>query len=311
VKVESLNDAFGANAAGIAAMLIACAMFVIGDSCVKLAGQTLALGEIVFLRSLIALPIIVWLANREGVLSKLPLVIQNPRLQLRSLFEVGSALLFLAGIVRMSYADAIAIQQFVPLAVMAGAALIFGQQVGWRRWSAAAVGLVGVMLVVKPGSGTFNWAALLILGCVVCVAGRDLTTRQLGEAIPTTLIALVSILAVGAGGLLLLPFEVWRTPSIWEWGLVAVAGITSLGGFYWSAEAMRRSEVTVVIPFRYSLIPYGVLSGILVFGERPVATTYLGIAVILAAGLYALHRERLRTREARAAAATAYAKAML
>lgn len=302
MKVESLSDAFGANAAGIVAMLIACAMFVIGDSCVKLAGQTLALGEIIFLRGLIALPFIIWLAARTGTLSQLPQAIRNPRLQLRTLFEVGSALLFLAGIVRMGYADAIAVQQFVPLAVMAGAALIFGEKVGWRRWTAAAVGFIGVMIVVKPGSGTFNWAALLILGCVVCVAGRDLTTRKLGTAVPTAQITLFSITAVGLGGALLLPFETWRMPTAHEWVLVAITGFTSLGGFYWSAEAMRRSDVTVVIPFRYSLIPYGVLSGILVFGEYPDRTTYLGIWIILAAGLYALHRERLRTRQARVAA---------
>ena len=304
MKIESLSDAFGANAAGIAAMLIACAMFVVGDSCVKLAGQTLALGEIIFLRGLIGLPFILWIAAQAGVLPRLPHVFRNPRLLLRTAFEVGSAILFLAGIVRMGYADAIAIQQFVPLAVMAGAALLFGQKIGWRRWTAAAVGFIGVMIVVKPGSGTFNWAALLILGCVVCVAGRDLTTRKLGEAIPTALIALLSISAVGASGLLLLPFETWQMPTPYEWLLIAIAGISSLGGFYWSAEAMRRSDVTVVIPFRYSLIPYGVLSGIMVFGEYPGRTTYLGICIILATGLYALHRERLRTREARALATT-------
>lgn len=296
----SLSDAFGANAPGIIAMLAACALFVVGDSCVKLAGATLPLGEIVFLRGFIALPLIYWVARGAGVLDRLPHVMANRRLQWRTLFEVGSTILFLAGIIRMSYADAIVIQQFVPLAVMAGAAVFLGQKVGWRRWLAAGIGLIGVIVVVRPGTGSFNWAALLILANVLCVAGRDLTTRTLGEAIPTSLVALVSILAVGAGGLLLLPFETWRMPTAHEWLLIIIAGVASTGGFYWVTEALRRSDVTVVIPFRYALIPYGVLSGVVVFGERPDRYTFLGILIILASGLYALHRERLAERARRA-----------
>jgi len=76
--------------------------------------------------------------------------------------------------------------------------------------------------------------------------------------------------------------------------LISIAGFSSIGGFYWVTEALRRGEVAVVMPFRYSLIPYGVLSGIVVFGEWPDGTTLLGSAIVLGAGLYALHRERVR-----------------
>jgi drug/metabolite transporter (DMT)-like permease len=297
--MESLSDAFGSNAAGVAAMLFACAMFVIGDTSVKLAGATLPLGEIVMLRGLIALPIITWVAYATGALPQFASAAGNRRLLIRTLFEVGSTLLFLAGLIRMSYADAIAIQQFVPLAVIAGAAMFFGDKVGWRRWTAAVVGLIGVMIVVRPGAGTFNWPAMMIIGNVVCVAGRDLMTRKLGLAVPTALVALYSIAIVGASGFLLLPFETWRVPTLWEGVLVSVSGISSVGGFYWVAEALRRGDVSAIIPFRYALIPYGVMSGIFIFGEWPDGTTLIGIAIVLGAGLYALHRERVRTQEAR------------
>lgn len=291
----------GGNASGIAFMLIACAMFVAGDSCIKILGRSMDLGEIIFFRSLLALPIVLFIAVRSGVLARLPDAISNPRLQVRTLFEVGSTILFLAGLIRMTYADAIAIQQFVPLAVIAGAAVFLGEPVGWRRWLAALVGLIGVLIVIRPGSGTLNWPAMMVLANVVCVAGRDLITRRIGVGVPTVLVAIMSIGGVGLSGLLLLPFETWRMPSAWEWLLILIAAVTSAGGFYWVTEALRRGDVAVVMPFRYSLIPYGVLSGILVFGEWPDRTTMLGIAIVLGAGLYALNRERIRANEARKA----------
>ena len=280
-------------------MLIACALFVVGDSCIKLVSRDLPLGQIIFLRGLLSAPIVLAMAVRAGILAHLPRVAANPRIQLRTAFEVGSTILFLAGLIRMTYADAIAIQQFVPLAVIAGAAVFLGEKVGWRRWAAAIVGLVGVLIVVRPGSGTLNWPALMIIGNVVCVAGRDLVTRRLGEGVPSLLVVVMSIVCVGLSGLLLLPFEAWRMPGTWELSLILVAAVSSTGGFYWVTEALRSGEVAVVMPFRYALIPFGVLSGLAVFGEWPDLTTLLGITIVLGAGLYALHRERVRTIEAR------------
>lgn len=282
------------NSTGVLYMLCACAMFVIGDSCIKLLGQQLPLGEMLVIRGAFALPIVLAMAARTGDLYRLPEAVKNPRLLLRTAFEIGSTALFLGGLIRMTYADAIAIQQFVPLAVIAGAAIFFGDKVGWRRWLAALVGLIGVLIVVRPGEGSFNWPALMVLANVVCVAGRDLVTRRLGVTMPTLIVAIMSIGCVGASGFLLLPFETWRVPTAWELFLISIAGFSSIGGFYWVTEALRRGEVAVVMPFRYSLIPYGVLSGIVVFGEWPDGTTLLGSAIVLGAGLYALHRERVR-----------------
>src|SRR5436190_1580592 len=102
-------------------MLVACALFVMGDTCIKLLGSKMPLGEIIFLRGAIALPFVLAMAAHAGLLRQLPGLIVDPRLLLRNAFEIGSTILFLAGLIRMAYADAIAIQQFVPLAVMAGA----------------------------------------------------------------------------------------------------------------------------------------------------------------------------------------------
>ena len=298
MRDEGHSHASTSNASGVAAMLVACALFVMGDSCIKLLGKAMPLGEILLLRGVFSLPIVLAMAARNGMLVRLPEAMANPKLQLRTAFEIGSTVLFLAGLIRMSYADAIAIQQFVPLAVIAGAAVFLGEPVGWRRWLAAGIGFLGVMIVMRPGVGALNWPALMILANVVCVAGRDLVTRRLSANVPTLIVAIMSIGSVGLSGLLLLPFEsAWRWPSLWEAFLVAIAGVSSTGGFYWVTEALRRGEVAVIMPFRYALIPYGIIAGIVVFGDWPDGTTLLGSSIVLGAGLYALHRERVRGRE--------------
>jgi drug/metabolite transporter (DMT)-like permease len=133
------------------------------------------------------------------------------------------------------------------------------------------------------------------------VAGRDLITRRLGVDVPTVLVTTLSIGCVGLSGVLLLPFEVWRLPSGWEMLLLAIAAVCSVGGFYWITDALRRGEVAVVMPFRYSLIPFAIVAGIVVFGDWPDAASLIGSAIVLAAGLYAINRERRRPVAARQA----------
>jgi drug/metabolite transporter (DMT)-like permease len=148
--------------------------------------------------------------------------------------------------------------------------------------------------VIRPGAGTLNWPALVMLCCVVSVAARDLVTRRIGAQVPTLLVALLAVFGMAIAGVLMMPFERWVWLGWREIFMIACAAASSTAGFYWVVEALRRGDVAVVIPFRYSLILYGVLSGIIVFGEWPDAATLLGIAIVLGAGLYTFHRERLR-----------------
>ena len=282
------------NVGGIAAMLLACALFVIGDSIFKLLGRTLPLGEMLFVRGLMSLPVIFLMAAYAGALAGLGAAVREPRVLIRALLEIPSTALFFAALIQMRYSDAVAIHQVAPLTVTAGAALFLGQPVGWRRWLAALAGFVGVLVVIRPGAGAFNWPALVMLGAVGAITAREMVARGIGPQIPTVLVALVSIAAVGVAGLLFWPFEHWVPLGIGGSLLIAVAAASSTGGYYWSVEALRRGEVAAVMPFRYSLIPYGVISGIVVFGEWPDLTTLTGIAIVLGAGLYTLHRERVR-----------------
>ena len=284
------------NVGGILAMLLATSMFTICDSTLKVLGRDMPVGEMLFLRGVMSWPIIFFIVVRAGVLARLPAVATDPRILVRTAFEICSTIFFVVGLVHLPFADAIGIQQFAPLAVMAGAAILLREPVGWRRWLAAFAGFVGVMVIVRPGAATLNWPALLVLGCVACLVGRDLVTRRLRPDTPSVLVATMSIVFVGLSGLLLAPFETWVVPTPWQMTLVGIAAVSSIFGFYWIVEALRRGEVSVVMPFRYSLIPFSVFSSIVVFGQWPDATTFIGMAIVLAAGLYAVHRERIRLR---------------
>ena len=277
-------------------MLIASGCFVVGDTLVKVLGRELPVGEIIFVRGAFGSAVVLAMAARAGSLAHIKSA-ARPLLAWRSLSEAGSTCLFFLGLMQLSYADAAAIVQFAPLAVTAGAALFLAEPVGWRRWLAAVAGLIGVLLIVRPGTSAFSFAALLVVGCVVCLTARDLITRQIGVAIPALLVALASIAMVGLAGLAMMPFETWRTPTAGAWLLLVCATGSSVAGFYWMVVAMRSGEMAVVSPFRYAAMPFAVASSIMVFGDWPDAIALTGILIVMAAGLYTFHREQVRARE--------------
>lgn len=200
---------------------------------------------------------------------------------------------------RLPFADASAIAQFVPLGVTAAAAIFLGEPVGWRRWLATFVGFIGVMIIIKPGTSAFDPAALWILASLFFVVTRDLTTRQIGSGVPSLFLISISAVAVAFSGLGFLPFETWKTPGPHELLLIFGSAIGVLGGYYAVIMAMQSGEIATVAPFRYSIIVFAIILGITVFGERPDWSTYLGVGIVIGAGLYTLHRERVRKRLSR------------
>jgi drug/metabolite transporter (DMT)-like permease len=285
------------NLHGILAMLAAMMCFVTGDTIVKFAGRELPAGEMMFVRGLFASLLTVSVGIAVGAFRNAHHAL-TPLMALRTLGDIGATAFFFVAVVRLPFAEVNAIGQFIPLALTAGAAIFLAEPVGWRRWLALLVGLMGVLIIVRPGGNAYDWAAVLVLGSVMCVAVRDLVTRYIGLALPALLLASISAVSVTVGGLLMMPFETWRLPSTEVALLMAGSGVTIFAGNYAMVQAMRMGEVGVVAPFRYAAIPFAVLSGYVVFGELPDAITFLGIAIVMGAGLYTLHRERVRWRRA-------------
>lgn len=283
------------NARGIIAMTSAMASFTVADSIIKHAGQEMPPGELMFLRGLFASAFTLTFANATGALRVARSALTPPML-LRALGDFGATLLYFLALPRLPIAEVSAVSQFAPLAITAGAALFLAEPVGWRRWSALVVGLLGVLIIIRPGGAAFDLAAVFVMGSVLCVAMRDLLTRYIGLGLPALLLASFSALSVTIGGLVLMPLETWVVPSTSLVTLLAVSGITVFAGNYWTVLAVRTGELSIVSPFRYAATPFAVVAGYFIFGELPDVITFIGIAVVIGAGLYTLHRERVRRR---------------
>lgn len=236
-----------------------------------------------------------------------PLVLRRPRslltgqpkLQLlRGVGVLASALLFIAGLARLPIADATAIGFASPLMVTALSIPLLGEQVGVRRWSAVAVGFLGVLVVVRPGSGAFGWSALLPLASATCWAMSLVVTRRMrGQDSALTTLLYSTLIGLVCSGLPL-PL-VWRPLSLEAVLMMVAMGGLSLVGQYLLIVGLGRSAASLLAPFTYSQIVWSTLLGVLVFGTVPGLSTWCGAAIIVASGLYIAHRERLRAQQAR------------
>jgi drug/metabolite transporter (DMT)-like permease len=212
---------------------------------------------------------------------------------LRGLGTVASALFFISSLPFLPMADATAINFISPILITALAVLFLREQVGWRRWTAALVGLLGVLIVIRPGTGAFQMAALLPLLAAASWAGTAIVTRLMsGTDHPTTTLTYSAL--VGLGVLtVMMPF-VWVTPTWTEAGLALVMGLLSTAGHGLVVLGYRHASASVVAPFSYVQLIWAGALGFLVFGSSPDQFTFLGAGIIVSSGLYTAYRERVR-----------------
>jgi len=188
--------------------------------------------------------------------------------------------------------EAMAILFSTPFLIAIFAGPMLGEWVGWRRWTAILVGFSGVLLVVRPGMGGIQWAALLSFGSAICYAFYNILTRMLArsDSSETTLFYanLFGCLVMAP----VLPF-VWITPpNPLDWGLMLALGVLGAGGHFLLILAHRRAPASVLSPFIYTQIVWASTLGYLVFGNVPSRWTAAGALVVIASGLYLLNRER-------------------
>ena len=277
-------------------MAAAMANFTIVDAITKAVSTEMNIGEIMLVRGVFAIALIATLAWHRDALRPLPTLMMRP-IALRVVGEIGATVSFMAAIVHLPLANAAAIVQALPLAITFGAALIFGEPVGWRRWLAITAGFVGVLIVVRPGAEGFSQFSLLALTAVVFSAARDLATKQVPVEIPSLFITLVTTVTVAiTGAVILVPLGGWTPPSGRALGLLAFAAVLLLIGYQCIIMALRSGDISAVAPFRYSALLWAMLLGYLVFGDVPDAMMVTGSSIIVLSGLYAFYRERKRHR---------------
>jgi len=237
-------------------MVMAMFGFTVNDMFVKLLGETLPVFEII--------------------------AKQWPRIFLRAFLEVLATIAFLIALVRISFADVSAVMQSLPLMVTLGAALFLGEAVGWRRWAAIIVGLIGVLIIIRPGYIGFQPATLLVVLAVLFAAARDLITRTLPADVNSYWVNVATALSVGE----------WQPISLIQYALIFAAAGFLIVGYQGIIRAMRVGEVASVTPFRYTSLLWAIIFGFFVFQEIPDTLTIVGSLIVVSTGLFAWYRER-------------------
>jgi drug/metabolite transporter (DMT)-like permease len=287
--------AHGANNRGIAAMIGSTALFSANDAATKVAAKSIPATEVMAIRGgftiLFVLLIIGW--RREfGLVTK----VLTPLVMLRSGSEATVGLLLIIALALMPIADVTAILLIQPFMLTIAGVILFRETVGWRRWGAVAAGFLGMLLVVKPATTAFEITSLLVILAAFLVVVRDVATRMLPSDIPTTPIVLVTALigvAIGGSGALL---GNWRIPAFEPFAASVVAAFFFVFAIILGVIAFRVADVSAVAPFRYALVVFAVIYGVFLFGEFPDLWSFVGIALIAAAGVYMLHREAMQRR---------------
>ena len=281
------------NRRGIIFMLAAMSLFVVNDVFMKLARETYPAGQAIALRACFAVGIgfaLVFLA-REGDRLRLAF---RPRVLQRGVIEAFGALTFGWSLGLMPLANLTAINMASPLLIVALAVLLGMERVGWRRVVALAVGFVGVLCVVRPGAESFNAAAIVAVISAILVAGRDLTTRTIGDDVPSTVVSLTTTILVGvvavAYGFTEQWLPIWRVETIY----VGLAAILVTAGTFFIISAFRRTDVGVISQYRYAIVVFATVLGYLVWGDVPDLYAFIGVALIVGSGLYTMHRQRVR-----------------
>ena len=283
-------------------MAVATAGFTVNDAITKVVSSEMNFGQVMLVRGLFAIGLIAALALHQGALRSVRMLVVKP-VALRVIGEVGGTVSYLAAISHLPLANISAILQALPLLVTLGAALAFGEPVGWRRWLAIIAGFIGVLIIVRPGAEGFNQFALFALISVIFCALRDLATRRIPAQIPSLFVTLLTTVTVTTtGAVIVVPLGGWTSPSAHALGLLAMAAILVLIGYQCVIMALRTGDISAVAPFRYLALLWAMLLGYLIFGDVPDAMMITGAAVIVLSGLYAFHRERKRKRPVAAGA---------
>jgi drug/metabolite transporter (DMT)-like permease len=277
---------------GIALILASTVFLGTSDVTSKYLSATLPSVEIAWIRFLVFV-----LIMTPAMVPGTPLfALRSPRpgfQLLRGLALLGSSLLFISGLRYLPIAEASSTSFVSPIFVTALSIVFLSERVGIRRWLATAVGLIGVLVILRPGTGAFHLAAFFPLASALCWAATLVMTRMMsGKETSLTTMTYSSIAGLAVLSAMV-PF-VWVTPTWHDILLGILVGVASTAGQWIVVLAFRYADASVLAPFSYSQLVWVSLLGFIIFGEVPGIWTVSGAALIVASGLYTAHRERVR-----------------
>ena len=300
---------------GIICITLAQVFFTTQDMAIKFISGNYALHQIILIRASVAIlfTLLVFVPIDGGykyLLSK--------RLGLHLLRGFGivvANLCFFTSLVTLPLAEAVAIFFIGPLLITSLSVLLIGEKVGMQSWVAVFVGLIGVLIMLRPGFGVFNPASMLPLGAALAYSLVQIMTRKMGEAekastmvfyIQLNLVFFSSLMGLifGDGNLadqsqpiIFYLFRAWIVPTWPDLIIMFGIGLLSALGAYSISQAYRISKAAIIAPFEYVALPLSIFWSITIFGDWPDIVSWLGIVLIAGAGLYVVYSETVQGRK--------------
>ncbi len=276
---------------GVILMLGGDFMFALNDAMGKWLVATLAVGQVVFVRSIGAFAILGPLIARQG--PRALFVMDRPWLQFtRAALTALETTIFYISVYYLPLADVFSFYMAGPIYVAALSHVVLGERVGWRRWTAILIGFCGVLVILKP-SGDFSLASLYALAGSAMFAVIIILGRLLRGTSDTTLVTWQTIGTAIVGVVLLLTTETWRAPTDVEWLGMLLLGIVSCLAHLMIVRALKLAPAALLAPLHYTLLLWAVVFGWAFFGDVPGTRILVGSAIVVLAGLFIAHRQKV------------------
>jgi S-adenosylmethionine uptake transporter len=276
--------------AGILLMLAGDFMFALNDAMGKWLVASFSVGQVVFIRSIGAFIVLGPMIANQGTAKLFQM--ERPVLQsLRVVATTVDTALFYAAVVYLPLADVMSFYMAGPIYVAALSHFLLGEKVGWRRWAAILVGFCGVLIILKPSSAAFSLSSMFALVGSIAFAFAIILSRRLRGTSDTTLVTWQTIGTLLVGGVMAI--GAWKTPSALDFGAMLLLGIVSCSAHLMITRALKLAPASTLAPLHYSLLLWAVIFGLAFFGDVPGPRILIGSAIVVLAGLFIFHRQKV------------------
>lgn len=276
---------------GIVAMTASMLALTLNFALVKVLADVVPIGEILFLRGVIAASILGVVAIGTGAHRNIRLMFHRTVIW-RSVSESASAVFYFLALLRMPVANVTVLYQALPLVLTAAAALFLGEKVHLRRWVAILCGFVGVVIAIRPGASDYDVASLFMVMAVLFSVGRDIATRAMPAGIPTILVTIAGLTTLSLVGLMSAPAGQWIWPDAVSLLLLTAISVLLLSGQLCLVIAMRQGELSVISPFRYSSVVWAIVLDYVYWSNIISINMMIGAIIIISSGIYLSYRGR-------------------
>lgn len=294
---------------GIGYLVLGITLFSLQDLIIKLLSDSYPIHQALTIRSLTALPVLLLLVALDGGLRSLASA-RLPALLGRGAIMFLSYTSYYLALAALPLATCVALYFTAPLFITALSVVMLGEKVGPRRWGAVIAGFIGVFIMVRPGTDAFDWASVLPVAAALAYGFAQILARRLGRTERATVMGfygngvyviggpLLALIFAGSGQVeeqhqsLLFLTRDWAMPSLRDLLLMMSCGLIAAVGLVLLTAAYRVAQANTVAPFEYTALLWGILYGWIFWQDLPSPLTWLGIAIVIGAGLYVLYRER-------------------